>query len=192
MIFAHDCTRLTTARHDPFYLNGRDVDPRTVFRIQRVARLNNRSAKCAGPTRTARPFAPSPDAPIRTTSRRVVAFNCVACYHQFSVTSGTIFASRKLSFTDLLAAIVICVNGANGVSALQISRDLDMQYKMAFVLSHKLRQAMALEAKGNLLDGVVEVMVPISAATFSRQTARPIALTIARAFRRTASASRLW
>src|SRR5687768_4892957 len=51
-------------------------------------------------------------------------FKCAACYAQFSVTSGTIFASRKLSFTDLLAAIVIFVNGAKGVAALQLSRDL--------------------------------------------------------------------
>ena len=89
------------------------------------------------------------------TSRR--RFKCVACYKQFSVTSGTIFASRKMSFTDLLAAIVIFVNGAKGVSALQVSRDLDVQYKTAFVLSHKLREAMALEAQGRVLDGVVEV-----------------------------------
>jgi transposase-like protein len=32
-------------------------------------------------------------------------FKCAACHAQFSVTSGTMFASRKLSFTDLLAAI---------------------------------------------------------------------------------------
>jgi transposase-like protein len=89
------------------------------------------------------------------TSRR--RFKCVGCHHQFSVTSGTIFASRKLSFTDLLAAIVIFVNGAKGVSALQVSRDLDVQYKTAFVLSHKLREAMALETVGRKLDGVVEV-----------------------------------
>ena len=89
------------------------------------------------------------------TSRR--KFKCVACHHQFSVTSGTIFASRKLSFTDLLAAIVIFVNGAKGISALQMSRDLDVQYKTAFVLSHKLREAMALEDEGQKLAGEVEV-----------------------------------
>lgn len=89
-----------------------------------------------------------------TTRRR---FKCVGCHHQFSVTSGTIFASRKLSFTDLLAAIVIFVNGAKGVSALQVSRDLDVQYKTAFVLSHKLREAMAMEARGRQLNGVVEI-----------------------------------
>ncbi len=84
-------------------------------------------------------------------------FKCVACHHQFSVTSGTIFASRKMSFTDLLAAIVIFVNGAKGIAALQLSRDLDCQYKTAFVLTHKLREAMAREQAGRQLNGVVEI-----------------------------------
>jgi transposase-like protein len=84
-------------------------------------------------------------------------FKCVGCHHQFSVTSGTIFASRKLSFTDLLAAIVIFVNGAKGVAALQLSRDLDCQYKTAFVLTHKLREAMARENAGRQLNGIVEI-----------------------------------
>ncbi len=85
-------------------------------------------------------------------------FKCVACHHQFSVTSGTIFASRKMAFVDLLAAICIFVNGAKGISALQLSRDLDCQYKTAFVLSHKLREAMASEIHtGEILDGHVEV-----------------------------------
>ena len=43
----------------------------------------------------------------------------------------------------MLAAIVIFVNGAKGIAALQLSRDLDCQYKTAFVLAHKLREAMA-------------------------------------------------
>ncbi len=89
------------------------------------------------------------------TSRR--RFKCIACHHQFSVTSETIFASRKMSFTDLLAAIVIFVNGAKGIAALQLSRNLDCQYKTAFVLSHKLREAMALEDQGRVLAGTVEV-----------------------------------
>ena len=82
---------------------------------------------------------------------------CKACRHQFSVTSGTILASRKMSFTDLLAAVVIIINGAKGVSALQLARDLDCQHKTAFVLSHKLREAMASEIKGLDVGGTVEV-----------------------------------
>lgn len=84
-------------------------------------------------------------------------FQCKACKHQYSVTSGTIFASRKLSFTDILAAIVLFVNGAKGVSALQVSRDLDVQYKTAYVLCHKLREAMGNGNAGLRLDGIVEI-----------------------------------
>ncbi len=90
-----------------------------------------------------------------TTRRK---FKCKDCYRQFSVTSGTIFASRKMAFVDLLAAICITVNAAKGVSMIQLSRDLDCQYKTAFVLAHKLREAMALEVQtGEVLDGHVEV-----------------------------------
>src|SRR5690606_886005 len=65
-------------------------------------------------------------------------FKCRACLTQFSVTSGTIFHSRKLTFTDLLAAICMVMNAAKGLSALQLGRDLDVQHKTAFVLAHKI------------------------------------------------------
>jgi transposase-like protein len=89
-----------------------------------------------------------------TTRRK---FKCAGCGYQYSVTSGTIFASRKMAFVDLLAAICIFVNGAKGLSALQFARDLDCQHKTAFVLCHKLREAMAAETKGLTLAGEVEV-----------------------------------
>ena len=92
----------------------------------------------------------------RITTRR--KFKCKVCLRQFSVTSGTIFASRKLAFVDLRAAICITVNASKGVSMVQLSRDLDCQYKTAFVLAHKLREAMALEIHtGKTLTGHVEI-----------------------------------
>jgi len=84
-------------------------------------------------------------------------FKCKGCGHQFSVTSGTIFAGRKLAIRDYLAAIVIFCNAAKGISALQLSRDINVQYKTAFVLAHKLREAIAAEMKGMVLNGTVEV-----------------------------------
>src|SRR5580700_5243351 len=86
-------------------------------------------------------------------ARRI--WKCKACNHQFSVTSGTIFASRKLSIRDYLLAIAIFVNGAKGHSALQLSRDLDVQYKTAFVLAHKLREALADQDKAATVSGQV-------------------------------------
>lgn len=88
-------------------------------------------------------------------ARRI--FKCKGCNAQFSVTTGTIFASRKLTLRDILAAIAIFVNGAKGHSALQLSRDLDVQYKTAFVLSHKIREAISGKNKTEKLSGEVEV-----------------------------------
>lgn len=88
-------------------------------------------------------------------SRRIN--KCQGCESQFSITTDTIFASRKLPIRDLLAAIAIFVNGAKGISALQLSRDLDCQYKTAFVLAHKLREAVGAEMKHRKLSGHVEV-----------------------------------
>lgn len=88
-------------------------------------------------------------------TRRI--YKCQGCGSQFSLTTGTIFASRKLPLRDLLAAIAIFVNGAKGISALQLSRDLDVQYKTAFVLAHKLREAMAADMENAHVSGTVEI-----------------------------------
>lgn len=84
-------------------------------------------------------------------------WKCKACNKQFSLTSGTIFHSRKLAVRDILAAIAIFVNGAKGFSALQLSRDLCVDYKTAFVMCHKVREALALSGDDSLLDGEVEI-----------------------------------
>lgn len=94
---------------------------------------------------------------VRALATRPV-WKCRGCKHQFSVTSGTIFDNRKLAVRDYLFAIAIFCNGAKGHSALQLSRDLNCQYRTAFVLFHKLREAMgATLDDGTELKGAVEV-----------------------------------
>ncbi|RDD60369.1 IS1595 family transposase [Ferruginivarius sediminum] len=84
-------------------------------------------------------------------------FKCKGCGHQFSDTSSTIFASRKPALRDYLLAIALFVNSAKGMAALQLSRDLDVQYKTVFVLAHKLREAVSAEATDAKLSGEVEI-----------------------------------
>jgi transposase-like protein len=80
-------------------------------------------------------------------------FRCRACKRDFSVTSGTLFASHKLPLRMYLAAIAIFCNEVKGKSALALTRDLGVSYKCAFVLAHKLREAMAEELKGRIVGG---------------------------------------
>jgi transposase-like protein len=84
-------------------------------------------------------------------------WKCQACTYQFSVTSRTIFAGRKLAIRDYLFAIAIFVNGTKGTSALQLSRDLNCQYKTAFVLAHKLREALGTQVATGPVSGEVEI-----------------------------------
>src|SRR6202167_320384 len=80
-------------------------------------------------------------------------FRCRACKADFSITSGTLFASHKLPLRAYLAAIAIFCSEVKGKSALALTRDLGVSYKCAFVLLHKLREAMAEELRGRTLGG---------------------------------------
>lgn len=84
-------------------------------------------------------------------------FKCKSCEKQFSVTSGTVFANRKLPVRDYLLAIAIFVNAHKGLSALQLGRDLGVQYKTAFVMAHKIREAIGADIQDIKLKGEVEV-----------------------------------
>jgi transposase-like protein len=83
----------------------------------------------------------------------VLRFRCKGCKKDFTVTSGTLFASHKLPLKSYLAAIAVFCNEVKGKSALALSRDLGLSYKTAFVLLHKFREAMAEEMKGRVVGG---------------------------------------
>lgn len=55
------------------------------------------------------------------------------------------------------AARCIFVNVCKGLSALQLSRGLDVQCKTAWVMAHKLREALTVEAADEIFDGEVEI-----------------------------------
>ena len=80
-------------------------------------------------------------------------WRCKACCGDFSITSGTLFAWHKLPLRTYLLAVAGFCNEVKGKSMLAFSRELDVQYKTAFVLAHKLREAMASSMKGLQIGG---------------------------------------
>ncbi len=76
-----------------------------------------------------------------------------ACRRDFSITSGTLFAWHKLPLRSYLLGVAAFCNEVKGKSMLAFSRELDVQYKTAFVLAHKLREAMASSIKGLRIGG---------------------------------------
>jgi len=77
----------------------------------------------------------------------LLRWRCKACNYNFSITSGTLFASHKMPLRSYLMAIAIFANEVKGKSMLAMARDLGVQYKTSFVLAHKMREAMAAEVK---------------------------------------------
>lgn len=67
---------------------------------------------------------------------------CKHCQRHFYITTNTAFAFHKLSFVDILVATLLFANEVKGISAITMSRHLSINYKTAFVLCHKLREAL--------------------------------------------------
>ena len=80
-------------------------------------------------------------------------WRCKACRGDFSITSGTLFAWHKLPLRTYLLAVAAFCNEVKGKSMLALARELDVQYKTAFVLAHKLREAMASSLKALRIGG---------------------------------------
>lgn len=84
-------------------------------------------------------------------------WRCKECYQPFSVTSGTVFHGHKLSLQTIIAGMLVYANAVKGLSALQLSRELDVQYKTAFVLLHKIRESLWKTQDTTPFEGDVEI-----------------------------------
>ena len=80
-----------------------------------------------------------------------------ACQRDFSATPQTVFASRKLEFRDLLLLIAHQSKVAKNINAIQMSAELEVEYKTAFVWCHKIREAIGAEQHRHDLRGDVEI-----------------------------------
>jgi transposase-like protein len=67
---------------------------------------------------------------------------CGQCKGQFTVRMGTIFEESKLPMTKWLQAIFLMTASKKGVSAHQLHRTLEVTYKTAWFLAHRIREAM--------------------------------------------------
>jgi transposase-like protein len=89
-------------------------------------------------------------------NKRVRIYQCLEkeCGKQFSATSGTIFNDTHLPLTKWFLAIAMICEAKKGMSAKQLERHLGVNYRTAWHLCHRIREAM--QDGGDLLSGVVE------------------------------------
>ena len=83
-------------------------------------------------------------------------YKCGDCGKQFTVTVGTIFEDSRVPLNKWLYAIHLLCSSKKGHSAHQIHRILQVTYKTAWFMMHRIRHAMAEEPLASKLNGVVE------------------------------------
>src|SRR5258708_5848984 len=82
-------------------------------------------------------------------------YKCKACRKTFTVTMGTIFEDSHIALKKWLLATYLMNASKKGVSAHQLHRMLDITYKAAWFMAHRIRFAMTEKPLGQLL-GIVE------------------------------------
>lgn len=84
-------------------------------------------------------------------------FQCRTCRHQTSLIAGTIFQSTKLPLTTWFLAIYLISQAKTGLSALALKRYLGVRYPTAWLIQHKLMEAMSERETKYTLSGQVQV-----------------------------------
>lgn len=73
---------------------------------------------------------------------RIGLRKCADCRKQFTVRVGTVFESSHLPLHKWLQAVYLMCASKKGVSAHQLHRVLEITYKSAWFMAHRIREAM--------------------------------------------------
>lgn len=73
---------------------------------------------------------------------RLGLWRCGNCKGQFTVKVGTVFEHMRLPLHKAMQAVYLITSSKKGVSAHQLHRTLEITYKSAWFLMHRIREAM--------------------------------------------------
>jgi len=90
-------------------------------------------------------------------STRRATWQCNCCKRQVSLLAGTVFQSTKLPLTTWFLAMYLLSQSKSGISALELGRKLGVNDNTAWLLKHKLMQAMRERDEGRRLEGTVQM-----------------------------------
>src|SRR3990170_3820370 len=82
---------------------------------------------------------------------------CRGCRYQVSLTAGTILHKTRTPLVKWFWAIWMVAQDNGGVSALRLARQLELRYRTAWTMLHKLRKAMGQRDATYTLTGSIEM-----------------------------------
>lgn len=84
-------------------------------------------------------------------------YQCYSCNKQTSITAGTIFHSTNLPLTKWFLAIYFMTQSKNGISQLELSRQIGVSVNTGAKMYHKIAQVMMEREESKPLSGDVEL-----------------------------------
>ena len=79
---------------------------------------------------------------LKGKSTRLGLKKCGECRQQFTVKIGTVFEHGRMPLNKMLQAVYLMTSSKKGISAHQMHRTLEISYKAAWFLMHRIREAM--------------------------------------------------
>ena len=85
------------------------------------------------------------------------AFTCNDCYNSFSPFSGTLFEKSSTDLRKWLYAIHLIVNSKNGISGVQLQREISVTYKTAWRMLQQIRLAVGDTSQKEFFDTIAKI-----------------------------------
>src|SRR5438094_4913839 len=103
------------------------------------------------------------DRPYRLTAKpgsaapvRAGVWKCRGCRKQFTVTVGTVMERSHIPLSTWLLAFHLMSSSKKGFSAHQMHREFGLDYKSAWFMAHRIREAMKRPPLVDKLSGTIE------------------------------------
>lgn len=92
-----------------------------------------------------------------TRTRKHRLYECRQCRYQASALVGTVMQKTRTDLTKWFLAIYLIAHDKRGISAYRLSKDIAVTYKTAWLILHKIRNAMKTRDAEYTLAGIVEL-----------------------------------
>jgi transposase-like protein len=92
-----------------------------------------------------------------TKTRRLPLYQCKRCGYQATVTVNTVLEKTHIPLAKWFIAIYAMATDKRGYSATQCSKDIEVSYPTAWLMLHKIREAMEKRDESYSLAGIVEI-----------------------------------
>ena len=91
------------------------------------------------------------------TTRKLRLYQCNECGYQATVTVNTVMEKTRTDLTKWFLAIYSVATDKRGYSATQLAKDIKVSYPTAWLILHKIREAMGRRDAEYRLAGIIEL-----------------------------------